>query len=186
MSLMPLYKNTMKIVSNKVLLLRKIRKFIDYGTALCIYKQTILPLFDYSRFLLLSLTKGQKNDFQTIQNDVLRFAKNIRINDRISKVELHKEAKLLSLERRHEKQLLSLMYKLSKKGLLRKVMNHITQHQEKHVFITDSKIRKKYEKSPYFIGTLSWDKLTSKVQESESIWEFKKNISELYKEYGDT
>ena len=50
-----------------------------------------------------------------MQNDVLRFAKNVRIKDMISRIKLHKEAKLLSLYQRREKQLLILMYKLSKK-----------------------------------------------------------------------
>ena len=44
MSLIPLCKNTVKNVSNKIFLLRKIRKYIDYHTAICIYKQTILPI----------------------------------------------------------------------------------------------------------------------------------------------
>ena len=108
MSLLPLYKNTIKIVSNKIFLLRKIRKYIDYRTALCIYKQTILPMFDYSGFLLLSLPKGLKHDLQTMQNDVLRFAKNVSIKDRISRIDLHREAKLLSLEQRREKTIIDL------------------------------------------------------------------------------
>ena len=48
---------------------------MDHHTELCIYEQTILPIFDYSGFLLLSLTKGQQFDLQPMQNDVLRFAK---------------------------------------------------------------------------------------------------------------
>ena len=103
MSLLPLYKRTIKIASNKIFLLRKITKYIDYNTAISIYKQTILPIFDYSGFLLLSLTKGQQSDLQTMQNDVLRFAKNVRIKDMISRIDLHKEAKILSLRQRREK-----------------------------------------------------------------------------------
>ena len=56
-----------------------------------------------------------------MQNDVLRFVKNVRIKDMISRVQLHKEARLLSLEQRREKHLLILMYKLSQKGMLRKI-----------------------------------------------------------------
>ena len=94
MSLIPSYENTIKCVSNKIFILRKIRKYIDYHTAISIYKQTILHLFDYSGFLLLSLTNGQKNDLQIIQNDALRYANQVTINDGISKVELHQKAKL--------------------------------------------------------------------------------------------
>ena len=86
-----------------------------------------------------------------MQNDVLRFVKNVRITDRISRVELHNEAKLLSLEQRREKQLLILMYKLAQKGLLRKIAVRATRQQEKYIFKTDTKIGKKYEKFPFYV-----------------------------------
>ena len=75
-----------------------------------------------------------------MQNDALRFAKNVTINDRMSRVDIHREAKLLSLEQRREKQLLILMYKLSQKGYARKVTNRVTRQQEKYVFKTDTRI----------------------------------------------
>ena len=185
MSLLPLYKRTLKLASNKIFLLRKIRKYIDYNTAISIYKQTILPIFDYSVFLLMSLTKGQQSELQTMQNDVLRFAKNVRIKDMVSRIELHTEAKILSLGQRREKQLLTLMYKLSQKGILRKITDRPTRQQEKYVFKTDTKIGKKYEKSPYYQGSLLWDKLPKETQFAENIFEFKKRIRPLYKEYLD-
>ena len=185
MSLLPLYKRTIKLVNNKIFLLRKIRKYIDYNTAISIYKQTILPMFDYSGFLLMSLTKGQQSELQTMQNHVLRFAKNVRIKDMISRIDLHKEAKILSLCQRREKQLLTLMYKLSQKGILPKITDRATRQQEKYVFKTDSKIGKKYEKSPYYQGTVLWDKLPKETQFAENIFDFKKRIIPLYKEYFD-
>ena len=99
--------------------------------------------------------------------DVLRFAKNVRIKDMISRIELHREAKLMSLCQRREKQLLILMYKLSKKGILLKITNRATRQQEKYVFRTETKIGKKYEESPYYQGTKLWDKLTKETQFSE-------------------
>ena len=185
MFLLPLYKSTTEIASNKLFLLRKIRKYIDYHTAISIYKQTILPIFDYSGFLLLSLTKGQQSDLQIMQNDVLRFAKNVRIKDMISRIDLDKEAKILSLRQRREKLLLTLMYKLSQKGILRKITDRATRQQEKYDFKTDTKIGKKYERSPYYQGTLLWDKLPKETQFAENIFEFKKRLLPLYKEYLD-
>ena len=98
-----------------------------------IYKQAILPIFDYLGFLLLSQTNGQKNELQIIQNDALRFANQVTRNDRISKVELHKKVKLLSLEQRREKQLYTLMYKLSLRGMYRKITNRNTRNQQTYV-----------------------------------------------------
>ena len=120
-----------------------------------------------------------------MQNDVLRFAKNVRINDMISRIDLHKEAKILSLCQRREKQLLTLMYKLSQKGILRKITDRATRQQEKYVFKTDTKIGKNYERSPYYQGTLHWDKLPKETQFAENIFEFKKRLLPLYKEYLD-
>ena len=56
---------------------------------------------------------------------------NVRIKDMISRIDLHKEAKILSLCQRREKQLLTLMYKLSQKGILRKITDRPTRQQEK-------------------------------------------------------
>ena len=103
----------------------------------------------------------------------------------IPRIELHKEAKLLSLRQRREKQLLILLYKLSKKGILRKITNRATRQQEKYVFRTDTKIGKKYEESPYYQGTKLWDKLPKETQFSENVHEFKKRILPLYKTYVD-
>ena len=49
-----------------------------------------------------------------MQNDILRFCENKKLEDKISIEMLHKNARLLSLEQRRIKQILSLMYKLSK------------------------------------------------------------------------
>ena len=54
MSLTPLLKSVKKRVTNKVFMLCKIRKYFNFDATICIYKQTILPLFDYSGFLLLA------------------------------------------------------------------------------------------------------------------------------------
>ena len=135
---------------------------------------------------MISLSKGQKLDFQTMQNDVLRFAKNVRIKDIISRTELHREAKQLSLEQRREKQLLTLMYKLSKKGILCKVTDRVTRQQEKYVFKTDTRIGRRYEKSPYYLGTILWNNLPQETQFGDNILDFKNRILPLYKTYTDT
>ena len=48
-----------------------------------VYKQTILPIFDYVGFLLISLNNSDKYDLHVIQNDALRFCKSIQLLDKI-------------------------------------------------------------------------------------------------------
>ena len=107
----------------------------------------------------------------------------MRLTDRISRIELHKDANLLSLEQRREIQLYNLTYKLSKKGIARKVTNINTRNQQKYVFKTNVRIRKEYEKSPYFIGTQLWDKLPKETKFVNDIFEFKKEIAKQYRMY---
>ena len=112
MSLLPLSKNIEKRVIDKVYMLRKVRRHLTYHAALQIYKQLILPIFDYAGFLLIACTRNKKHDLQVIQNDVLRFCENSQREDRISLDVMHNKVKLISLEQRRCKQVLSLMFKL--------------------------------------------------------------------------
>ena len=47
-----------------IYMLGKLRYLIDKSTALLIYKQAILPYFDYWGFLLVSCNQGQRKDLR--------------------------------------------------------------------------------------------------------------------------
>ena len=110
MSLLPQISHVKKIVSNRSKTLIKIRKYINSKCALAIYKQTILPLLDYSGFLLISCNRSDRKDFQTMENNILRTCFNVHLMDRMSLVDMHREAFLVSLEQRRIVQLLGFMY----------------------------------------------------------------------------
>ena len=110
MSLKPLLSHVKKIVTSKIKTLYKIRRHLDNHNALAVYKQMILPLFDYSVFVLLSCNKTDREDLQTIQNNTLRHCLGLRLNDRVSLSDIHLQANLLSLEQRRCIQLLSLLF----------------------------------------------------------------------------
>ena len=65
---------------------------------MAIYKQTILPFFDYVGFMLISCNKSDHNDLQVIQNDALRTCYNVKSRDKLSIASMHQKANLLSLE----------------------------------------------------------------------------------------
>ena len=179
MSLIPLCKHVEKIVIDKIYMIRKLRKYLTYHAALQIYKQLILPILDYSGFLLTACNNGKKNTLQVLQNDVLRFCDNDRLEDKVSLDVMHGKARLVSLEQRRYKQLLCLMYKLSKNPENRKVGNRITRQNEKYVFRTDIKIGVKYATSPFYKGTNLWNQLEKEIQFSDNIHVFKKHL-EVY------
>ena len=116
------------------------------------------------RFLLLACNKDKKYDLQVIQNDV-------------SVELLHKNAKLVSLEQRRCKQLLSLLYKMSKDQVNIVVPARNTRRQDRIVFRIDNKIGTKYACSPYYKGTKIWDTLPKEIQDADSIHVFKKILT---------
>ena len=183
MSLIPLLKNIKKRVSNKIFHLRKLRKYMTFDASVLVYKQTILPIIDYAGFLLLSLSKGDLDELQVLQNDILRVCNNTRISDKVSIEELHKKCKLLSLKQRMEKQLLGLMYMLSRDISYHHVPNRNTRRADKTTFKLPSKISPIYERSPYNKGCKMWDSLEMEIQSRENVFAFKKEIARMYKSY---
>ena len=97
MSLSPLFVHVKKRVSNKIYMLLKVRNNIDTKCAVTIYEQTILPLLDYARFVLISGNISDRLELQTLQNDAIQICFNVRLRDRVSIVQMHSRAKLLSL-----------------------------------------------------------------------------------------
>ena len=175
MSLSYLLKDINKRLSNKMFMLRKIRNFLTIDAAITVYKQTILPIVDYSGFMLLACNNDQRGDLQKMKNDMLRICCMIRLSDRVSIPELHKKCKIISLEQRMRKQLLWLMFILSRDESFLKVANRVTRNADK---ITTS-----YQKSPYYLGTKLWNELSKTVQNAPDVYAFKKEINRMNRSY---
>ena len=183
MSLSPLVKSVKKKVSNKIYMFRKIRKYLDFKSAVIVYKQTILPVIDYPGFLLLACNSGDLDDIQILQNDILRICNKSKISDRVSIPILHEKCKIISLKQRMHKQLLGLMYVLSKQADYVKVAQRNTRSAEKVIFKVPNRILPIYEHSPYYQGTTLWNGLDKEVQHKDTLFAFKKAIEPLFKRY---
>ena len=157
MSLSPLVSHVKKIVSTKISTLFKIRNYITTRCALSIYRQTMLLLFYYAGFLLISCTKADHKDLQIIKNNALIMCYNVRLLDRLSLVDIHHEASLVSLEQRRKCQLLSLMYVYKNYHNVERVFARATRQGNRFHFITDTYQSGEYQKSPSFKGTVLWD-----------------------------
>ena len=166
-------------------MLGKLRYFVDKNTALLIYKQTVLPYFDYGGFLLLACNRGQKKDLQTLQNNALRICLRYRLADRISERNLHIESNIQILEQRQKLQLLKLMYYKSKIVTNIKVASRPTRAGDNIVFRIPTKCTTKYLNSPYYIGAQLWSKARGDVQRAANIFEFDKHIAPFYRTYQD-
>ena len=177
------YKAVYRKAERKVYMLGKLRYFINMETALLIYKQAVLPYFDYGGFLLLSCNRGQTKDLQILQNNALRICLRYNLADKISEERLHNEGKIQSLVQRQKQQMLKLMYYQSKKECNIKEPNRHTRAADKIVFDIPSRCTAKFLNSSYYIGSQLWDTLPGDTQRMENLSDFEKSISPLYKTY---
>ena len=164
-------------------MLRKIRKYLTFDAAVVVYKQTILPIIDYSGFLLLSCSTGDIDELQVIQNDILRICNETRISDPVSIPELHRKCKIIGLKQRMQKQLLWLMYILSRNNCYLYEHPRQTRNAQKIVFKVPNRISPAYERTSYYIGTKLWNELDVDTQKIENVFAFKKKVAMNYVEY---
>ena len=158
-------------------------KFITFDAAVLIYKQTILPIIDHAGFMLIACNSEAKENMQILQNDILRICCRYKRSDNISIEPFHKECKILSLEQRMRKQLLCLMFLLSKKTKYQRVTIRDTWSATKIHFKVPNKISHTYKHLPYYIGTKLWNGVSETVQNSENSFIFKIEVATFYKTY---
>ena len=98
----------------------------------------------------------------------------------ISVRELHSLANLLTLEQRREKQLLCLMYDISRKEEYIKP-NLIRTRQAAKVTLVSEIVRCGiYAKSPYIVGCALWNELDVNVQKLDQKVVYKSRLRYLY------
>ena len=181
MSLTPLLSKLKSRIVNKIYSLVKIRNMINSHCAITIYKQTILPVIDYTGFLIISCNISDRLDLQKLQNHALRICYNVRIRDRVSIAQMHSQSNLLSLEQRRKKQLLGLMFIYKHRHLdVARVHIHRTQAALVFSFVRERYNCVKYRNSPYYKGALLWDDLHVMIKNSTTLIFFKNQLKKRY------
>ena len=133
--------------------------------------------------MLVACNNTVKEDLQILQNDILRICCRYAWSDKVSVARLHKECKIIGIEQRMRKQLLWLMFLLSKNVEYQRKTVRETRTATKINFKVPNKISHQYEHSPYYMGTKLWNDLPENMQKSDNIFTFKKQVNILYKTY---
>ena len=170
-----------KTVLNQMFNFRKLRRYITERSAIAIYKQTILPVFDHAGFMLISCNKTDRHDLQIIQNDALRTCYNVKRRDKLSISKMHKKANLLSLEQRRTFQLLSFMYihKGYRMNLIVPPRN--TRAAARDQIYVERYNNTKYKNNSFYKGAELWKLLPIEIASSDSLFQFKQHIQRQYR-----
>ena len=131
---------------------------------------------------------GNRNGYaplQILQNDALRACVGYPQGYNMSRIDLHKRAKLSSIFQRWDKQLLLAMYDESRRDDNIVEAVRVTRQSLKLNLRQYKLHNKKYINSPYIRGKTLWDKLPYAIQHLQSKFEFKEKIKPLYATYDE-
>ena len=172
LSMVKQVNNTIRTVSYKLINLGRLRYLVDKYTALQIYKQTVVPYFDYCSFLSEGATVAVLLKLQRLQNRGLKICKGNY--DRIATAQLHAESKVQMLGERRKHQLLLIMFKQARKLKLRPKANPRTRSDHKIKFVVKRPRLERFKKSPFYRGVKLWNRLKPRVQLSDTKDQFQK------------
>ena len=162
----------LRLVSHKLFLLTKIRKYIDKKQALTIYKSKIMPYFDYGDIFLIGVQVKTRDMLQKLQNRALRLVLNK--DSRYNVWQLHHEAITPMLDKRRECHLLNCMYNRKYKAQYIHNPNRHLRAYGAPVFIEYQAQNATFERSVLFRGSQAWNQLTVNIRNIQTYDTFKR------------
>ena len=157
--------------------LGNLRKFITNNIANSIYKQTIVPLFDYGDFLIESGQNIYIDRLDSIHSKALCI-RDCKVHNNMSDHQLENTYRLLSPKLRRTEHHCATMYRLSRiHGNLDVHRPKINLRSRKKVKFRNFKTNLKgIDKSPMFRGIKLWDQIPQTVQRALTKVKFKKGL----------
>ena len=177
-------KSIIQKVNYKLFLFSKIRYVLTFAASILVYKQMVLPFFDYLDILIDSGPKKYIDKLQTLQFRGIKIIYQYHYDGRKIKStdeqHLHTEVGLTYLHKRRQKHLLQAMYSLKNRipELLDTRDKGIELRSTLHVRFKEHKLNSElYIKSPYVRGCNLWKKLPVCVQKAKTKKEFDKLLT---------
>ena len=139
--------------------LRQHRKYVDMDLSILMYKQMMLPVFDYCDFILESGQCDAFKGLQTIQNHSLRCCMGIWDPRSVGTDFLHSTCLCKRLQVRRNECLLGLMYRRTRVEANLERPRRVLRSNAKLLVKLQRPRGKLYTDSPLYRGTTLWDKL---------------------------
>ena len=146
-------KNVVKIVTHKMFMLTKIRRYLNNKSMLCIYKSMVLPYFDYTDVVVSNASAFLLGKLQSLQKRCMRICLNVQ--DRNNVNDLHNRAGVAKLGDRSEMHVNNFMYReLGRNGHLveKKRSNIQTRAKAAPCFIVPKPNNETFKRGLHFFG----------------------------------
>ena len=164
-------------INQRLYQLSKMRKFITSDIACTLYKQAILPLFDYADFLIDSGPNYYVKKIDALHEKALQLI-DCKKSKNVDLQLLETMYKLMTPSRRRKEHHCSIMYGLSVRG------ENIDEYRptirlrsrRKVKFKNHRRNLEKIKKSPFFRGLKLWDMIPDNIQRSVTKFKFKMGL----------
>lgn len=178
------FNNLMTVLQHKVLLLCKIRPFIDSRTSVIIYKSHMLSYIEYGSVFLNGLPLNLLNKLQRVQNKCLRICH--YADKRTSNFELHLASKILPLMLRRKIAIGNFFFKKIRESpeMLSEPVRQGNRSCCKRMIKLSFPRTNKFKFSMSYAGQHFWNSLPEKMRLRNYYPSFKKDLNKyMYEKY---
>ena len=165
--------NCRKIISHKLYMLSRIRRYIVDYTAICVYKTMIAPIMDYGDIIYAGSNLNNLDKLQKLQNRGLRICTNE--NFYIPVILLHQRCYIPNLVTRRTCNLRKYMYKQQNNVDIVVNRNIRTRRHDATVYETCIPMLEKYKKGTIYRGIHEWNNLPVEIRNIGTFNSFKCN-----------
>ena len=160
-----------KIITHKIFILSKIRRFIDKNTALHIFKSMIVPIIDYGNIIYAGGTETKLVKLKRSQNRGLRIC--LDVNGYISTVALHRLAVIPQIHVRVISNLKKYMFLQQNNDnyVVNRQIN--TRAHDATVYETCIPKIEKYKKGAIYCGIQVWNSLSVIERNTQNYAQYK-------------
>ena len=176
------FKETYKLASYKLLLLKRVRPVVTEFTALTIVKSMLLPYLDMGNLFLSSQTQSDLGKLDMILNTALRTIYNVYVPRDVHMLDIYTRANIFPLKYRRKYFMLNLVHRLLITGQIDKVeVQRVTRHNMAPLLHQYVPINDIIAKSPVFIARNYWNNLSVGHRNVDDHEQFKNVIRAMVK-----
>lgn len=167
----------MSNLQHKILLLCKIRPFIDTHTSILIYKSHLLSYLEYGSIFIDCLPLNLLQKLQRIQNKCLRICHHV--DKTTSNVELHQKSKLLPLKQRRIAAICKFFFKKIRQSpyMLTEPVRKGNRSSFKRLIKLPIPKKNRFKSSLSYEGCKKWNSLPEQLRTNNDYLSFKRQLN---------
>ena len=163
--------SVIRLITYKMTLLAKLKKYLNTDVATLIYKTMILPYFDYADVIYWKANERDIGKLQTLQNKCLRICKGRDMRFSVDRV--HKQSNVPFLKDRRVAHVRNFMYIRKRRRDLLNTREIRTRAHDAPIFTVPIPRSEAFKRSVGYSGSVEWNSLKADLHNTNNYLSFK-------------